>query len=500
MADIKKVIEDVMTKTHSMGELKSMNMSDGKKFNPTASYKIVYDSPQNQLEPIYYWILDFLNGPFQVKKITDNFMSSPGSGHFAEMGQRITKMQEEGMKILGGLNQVIKSSLNLIYDLKDFRQRLQHYEDANSSDPKIKESGLLSLKQIWLDSVDLQKRGRGSIHQMTAELGYTTLREAFMVANSLDDLEKMSDENEGVINESVARILKPRLQEFLHWKEISYKELKKRYNIEKSYLKSQIETIKLYSSWMKPYLKAANDLRQKGFEGDAALVNAFSTSMFELTLFCKKKASIPGKINHYKINRDYYACLVIDFTFRGHVMQRVNQKGDYVPAVGGRVEMNLKSYALNSEELHFVEKELEKKEIDEVLEFSSDVAKDALDELKEDLDEHLRDDKEEDKTEEKKNKNSENNINPFSALFGLFNSNKKKKSKKELNEFKDVKSDNWVEKQVRVDAINTAGSWLYRVYDIYKKSHGMASSPNEFDYGETDEPQTDLKEVFKKLD
>src|SRR5690606_6520257 len=105
---------------------------------------------------------------FQVNKITDNFMSSPGSGHFSDIGQRVTKMQEEGMKILGGLNQVIKSSLNLIYDLKDFKQRLQHYEDANSKDSKIKESGNLALKQIWLDSVDLQKRGRGSIHQMTA--------------------------------------------------------------------------------------------------------------------------------------------------------------------------------------------------------------------------------------------------------------------------------------------------------------------------------------------
>lgn len=501
MADIKKVIEEIMTKSHLMSDLKSMNMSDGSKFKSTASYKIVYDSPQNQLEPIYYWILDFLNGAFQVNKITDNFMSSPGSGHFSDIGQRVTKMQEEGMKILGGLNQVIKSSLNLIYDLKDFKQRLQHYEDANSKDSKIKESGNLALKQIWLDSVDLQKRGRGSIHQMTAELGYTTLREAFMIANSLEDLEKMSDSEDGVINDTVARILKPRLQEFLHWKDISYQELIKRYNIEKSYLKSQIETIKLYSSWMKPYLKAAEELRQKGFEGDAALVNAFSTSLFELTLFCKKKVSIPGKVSDYKLNRDYYACLVIDFRFRGHVMQRANQKGDYVPAYGGRVDLVLNSYALNSEELKFIEKELEKKDFDEVLNFNSDVAKEALDELKGDLEEFLKDDKKNEKKEESKKEEKSQDINPFSALFGLFNSkNKSTKNKKQISELKEIKQDNWVEKQVRVEAINTAGSWLYRVYDIYKKSHGMASSPNEFEFGEAKEPDTNLKEVFKKLD
>ena len=75
-------------------------------------------------------------------------MSSPGSGHFADMGQRATRLQEEGMKILGGLNQVIKSSLNLVYDLKEFEIRLDHYKDAKSEDPKKAEEGLLALKQF----------------------------------------------------------------------------------------------------------------------------------------------------------------------------------------------------------------------------------------------------------------------------------------------------------------------------------------------------------------
>src|SRR3989339_1970731 len=66
------------------------------------THKLVYDSPAEQLEPIYFWILDFLkDGGYDVTKIVDNFVSSPGGGYFAEMGQRATKMQEEGMKILG---------------------------------------------------------------------------------------------------------------------------------------------------------------------------------------------------------------------------------------------------------------------------------------------------------------------------------------------------------------------------------------------------------------
>ena len=190
------------------------------------SFNLTYDAPTSQLEPIYFWLLDFIQDMgIEVQKITDNFTSSPGSGHFAEIGMRATRMQEEGMKILGMLNQVIKTILNLIYDLKEFEIRLEHYTDANSGDNKKKEEGMLALKQIWLDNVDM-KRGRGSIHQMAYEMGFTTLREAFMISNNVDDVRK----NE-LVNEQVRRILIPRMAEFLKWKDYSRDELQKRFNI-----------------------------------------------------------------------------------------------------------------------------------------------------------------------------------------------------------------------------------------------------------------------------
>ena len=74
---------------------------------------------------------------------------------------------------------------------------------ARDSNKQNKEGGMLALKNIWLDQVDL-KRGRGSIHQMAAEMGFTTLREAFLIANSIEDVEKMASKDGGnVINDSV---------------------------------------------------------------------------------------------------------------------------------------------------------------------------------------------------------------------------------------------------------------------------------------------------------
>ena len=488
--DMNWAIKEVMSK--SKNNLATMGMFDfdaGDKgsFKPVASYKLGFDSQQNQLEPDYYWLLDFLaQVGWSSKKIVDNFMASPGSGQFSEMNTKATKLQEEGMKILGGLNQVIKSVLNLIYDLKEFELRLAHYDDFNSSDPNKKSEGLLALKQIWLDNVDL-KRGRGSIHQMSVELGFTTLREAFMIANTQEDLKKMnSDSGGGLINDQVMRILVPRLSEFLKWAEYSEKELRKRFSIEKNYLKSQVETIKLYSAWMKPYLVAAEKLRQKGFDKNAALVNAFSTSMFELQLFGKKSVKVGDVYNgNYKSKRNYNKVLIIGLEFRGHVSQRVTQKGDYGFAMGGRVDMTFDCYSLNDEELAAAWDLLEKSDMEETLELSGDVAGEALKALKEDLDYFLMDKEEkkkiEEKTEsEKKAKKNANDVNPISALFGLGKIKVKKskpKDEKTVLAPEDIKKDNFVENMMRAAAAAEAADALYLVYDVYKKAHRMASAP-----------------------
>ena len=106
-----------------------------KKKVPEASHTLVYDSSSETLEPLYFFILDLMNNfGLAPKKLIDNFSSTVGSGHFAELGQRATIMQQQATKILGDVNTVLRSVLNIIYDLKEFRMRLQSYEDIK--DPK----------------------------------------------------------------------------------------------------------------------------------------------------------------------------------------------------------------------------------------------------------------------------------------------------------------------------------------------------------------------------
>ena len=472
-------ISDAWEEAKDISELKDL------KAKPLSSYKLTYDAPSAQLEPIYFWLLDFMAKFARdgIEKITDNFMSSPGSGHFQDMSQRQSKLRQEAMTTLGGINQIIKTAINILYDLKEFELRLGNYEDANSKNPEKKNSGLLALKQIWLDNVDM-KKGNTSIKGMAfSQASFATLIDAFMIV-------KDSGGNEIDLNDRVKRILKQRIAEFNHWKGLSERELKKRFEVQKAYLRTQVETLKLYTAWIRPYLKSAEQLRMKGFDNDPAMVNAFSTSMFELILLGKSKTdyksaakagNMPKSFANYKSKRDYYSCFVISFTFRGHVAQKVTPRGDYGFGIGGKVDMVFDCYALNKEELELIKSAREKQDIKDTLSFAQNSTDQSLEQLQEDFD-HFLNDKE--KEEEKEEKKKQDDINPFSALLGLFKFAKKDKKKdkelKQITELKQIKSENFIEKEIRKLASITAIRDMYSIYDIYKKAHGMASSVEPF--------------------
>ncbi len=458
---------------------------------PLSDFTIVYDSSTETLEPVYYWILDFMNDSIgDVDKLTDNFTSSPAGGHFSEQMGKATRMQEKATKILGRCNEVVKSVLNLIYDLKDFEMRLEHYEDAKSKDDNKAEGGTLALKQIWIDNVDSQKGG-GSINMMAQQLQFVTLRDAFMSAKSPKEIENMD------LNDRIKRILKARVSDFFKWKERSEKELKKRFQVEKRYLKSQVDALKLYTKWARPYLNAANRLEQSeelGKKPDS--VNAFNTTIFELTLFGKEEIDVEeaaineelpekfrDRVEKGKI-RKYYACVLVELFFRG-IPQRIQQKEGGHYTFGGRVEMDFKSYVLNEGEINMLKQRIEDKDVKESLKLVKGVTEDSLGQIKEDIDHFLEGNHEEEEGD------NEKGVNPFSALLGLHNKKPKKKDKgddEDVKKIEDVKKDSYEEKIVREYAKVDAKDSCFSVYDKYKKAHGMMTPPPA-EFWNTDHPR-----------
>jgi hypothetical protein len=433
-----------------------------------SEHHLNYDSATEQLELIYFWLLDLMNDmDLSPEKLVDNFASSPGSGHFSEVGGKATQMQQQGTKILVDVNTVLRSVLNIIYDLKEFKIRLQSYEDLKDKDKK--DAARLSLKQIWLDKVDINK-GNSSIKAMAlGQAGFQTLLDAFLLVNSVTDVNKID------LNERIKRILFPRVHEFNIWLEESEKELKKRYEMERTYLKSQVNSLKLYSRWAKPYLKAASQLEQKEMGRNPALVKSFSTTLLELTLFGKAEVSPPPELGKLKTKRKYYGCVLVDFNFRG-IPQRISQRGDY--SFGGRTEITFKSYALNEDEINKIIAELDKADLEDVLGLIEGITKESLGELQEEITEFL-EEAEKEKKEKGEKKEGLSGSNPFSALIGKYDKpeeNKKAKEEKKEDKDKLLVKDDWVEKtHIRPLAVEKAKETAFDLFDIYKKAHDMAS-------------------------
>jgi hypothetical protein len=220
----------------------------------------------------------------------------------------------------------------------------------------------------------------------------------------------------------------------------------------------------------------------KGFDSsNPSLVNTFNTAMFELVIMGTAEAApktkqeakdkgIPPEFLKRKV-RKYYTMALVSFNFRG-LPQRISQRGDY--GFGGRIRITKDAFSLNEDELIILKEKIKKDNEDFAFKLIEEASTNPLNQLKDDLDKFLGN-KEEEKKEEKKKDD-----NPFSALFDLFKFEKTEKKKGKID-VKELKADSYIEQYIRVFASNSAKSGIYALYDIYKKAHGQASSPESFD-------------------
>lgn len=448
-----------------------------KKFNASKDneplYSISYDSLSEGLEPIYFWILDFMQDPrpsglgmTEVIKSKDEYEAAVGSGFFSDIGVKATRMQEQAMKMMGTINTVVRSIINLIYDLREFEIRLSTYDDLKSNNQDKKESAEIALRVLWMDQVDI-KRGRGSINMLARELQFVTIRDAFIYAKSEEDVSNLD------LNDRVKRILKSRLNEYFKWKEYSEKELRKRYNIEKAYLKSQLNSLKHYTAWVKPYLIAAKKLGMSNFLTKSGwdnpnIVNLFNTVEMHLNLIGRKKISlrdVHGDYANLQVDSDYNSCVDVEIVFRTVPRAMQSPQGNLIYLHSGKTQINFRVYVLTDKELD----DINKLKIEEDLELIEGMTEVSLKEIQEDIEHFLG------KPEEPEKKEKVKYLGPFSGITQGF-----KQSIKPIgnvfNIFRFKSSNNsFREKKIREFALEDAKSKCYLIYDLYKKSHGMLS-------------------------
>lgn len=462
-AYIKRILPDVDPKIKSEVRKKLIKIIKDEAVN----YYLAYDSVSEGLEPIYYWILDFMRDTspsgldLDVTKTSELVEASASSGYFGEIGSRATVMQQRATEMLKQINTVVRSILNLVYDLKEFRVRLDLYDKLKSHNKLEKEDASYAVKSVWMDQVDV-KKGLASINQLAQKLNFVTLRDAFMQVNTEEEADKLD------LNDRVKRILKRKLIEYLAWVKYSEQELNKRYKIERAYLKSQIDSLKLYTSWTKPYLKAAQKLNMTEFN-KPDIVNAFSNMQMQLSLTGQKEIKPEDVHESFRKKefeeRKFYAIIDVELNFRA-IPQSVRTERGQQYVHGGRADIYIKGYSVDSEELEIIKEQ----ELHEDAELVDNLTNVSLKELEEDINEIMKEPEKEDEEKEKE----------------------KKIVKKTVKEsYEDIKDDikdffepfkgiirtptNYVEDEIRKFAKEKAEGSAFTLYDIYKKAHGMLS-------------------------
>lgn len=430
------------------------------KSNNVDKYYLGYDSVSEGLEPIYFWILDFMrdNPPSglkldDVKKTGELFEASAASSYFGEMGARRTAMQQRATEIMGHVNTVVRSILNLVYDLKEFKIRLGTYDKIHTKNESEVLEGKLALKGIWMDQVDI-KKGVASINQLAQKLNFVTIRDAFMQVNTRKEIEDLD------LNERVKNILTRKIEEYNSWEKYSEDELRKRYKIEKAYLRTQVDSLKVYTKWARPYLKAAAKLGMHEFESPD-IVAAFNNLQMELEITGKKEIMpevVHESFKKIKSDKKFYAVVDVQLKFRAIPQQVRTERGQHY-VQGGRADIYFRGYALDEEEM----KILEDFEIYEDFELIQNLTEVSLKELDKDIEEIFEEEKKEEKKKEIEFTSPFKGIGKgFKEMFGISG-----------DVFKFSMKNEFFNKEMKKVAEEKAKSMCFILYDIYKKAHGM---------------------------
>jgi len=364
-----------------------------------ATHDLVYDAFGEAMEPTYYWILDFMREAlsYDVEKTSDFFAASEASGYFGEMGQRRTALETrvagggQAPGLFGTINMIIKSIINLLYDLKTFDIRLKHYDDIKAKDKLLRQAAVEALKGIWLNEVDKTK-GNAAMDVLAQQLNFITLRDSFMIVPVQDwyipdaDSKKLSEIKEKTIKfvekmdltDVVKRILKPRVKEFVDWIYLSEKELRMRRNVEKTYLKAQDSALRAYTKWARPYLIATQKLIPAEYKelldehkelgiGPEAIPSPFHAMWFYLELLASKAADIelvrPGVGVYKKLSSELkdkqnqpLSIVNIRFAFRGSPQTTRGARGEVITINTGRLYVRFSGYVMQRKHLDLLRK------------------------------------------------------------------------------------------------------------------------------------------------
>ena len=406
---------------------------------PLIKYRFVYEDENFGVEEIYFWVLRYLqrNTDFtHVDKIVDTYAASESSAHFGMMQTRISAQQNQASQYLKGISDMIKALFQIVREIRILDERVQYYKDTFEEN-KNKDSSEIVLKGLWVDQVEGGSKNPSSVYGLANTVGFAILPDLFFRIN----LKEAQDVDEKVdrlqFNEKIKEVLKRKLRQYYEWKIRTFKELEVRKKFTIKYLRQHYDTIQLYISWIKPYIRNVNRLQAKeGLYNVADLITSFEGAVSEIEVIIRKKKNPGSTFNSVILANLFY---VVNPKLEYHT-QEYQYKG---PVHVGKVELNLRAYSWTDDQIKKYKQYKEAENMQILCSIDASI-KEAIDSLGDELKNYLMDagerfDKEEEpKKEEKKGffanlfstgqpdskKNSQNMvgsaIDPFISIFKGF--------------------------------------------------------------------------------
>ena len=309
--------------------------------------------------------------------------------------------------------------------------------------------------------VEQGSKNPASVYGLARELGFATLPDLFFSvhAQSPNEVENLVDALD--FNRKVKEVLKRKLRTFLEWKTSTFDELKNKRRFTLKYLRQHFDTIKMYMTWIKPYLRHIKRLTMNQSRLDHPdIVSAFESSTIEIELLFKKKFG------------DLWGIVMVCFDYRTRPAMSYHQEGyNRGPLHMGKLIMNVRSYVWDDKKLSKY-KEMREQEEMELLGVIDGSVRAAMESLGDELMNYLKEAGETfpDKKFENLNKIKTpsltepfgNVFKGFGELFGAFlGSTKKDGPDKEKLYHSKAKAKK---------ACNRA---VWDVYKNFKKGHGM---------------------------
>ena len=436
-------------------------------------YYVIYETYSRGVEEVYYWLRDHMefNLPLsEIIKVTDTFTASEHSAFFGVAQQRVGLQQDKISQFLATIGKMIKELFQIVRELRIIDERMGYYEDSNDPDSKSSDSAEITLKGTYVDMVEGGGKSPASVYGMAREVQFTTLPDLFFKTHpkKISEIDEMVDKLD--FNNKVKTVLKRKLRGFLEWKENTYHELKSRRMFTVKYLRQHYEVIRMYITWVKPYLRnirrLQNDKMDNMRERNSNIISSFESSMMEVEIL--GKAAPKG-------NSKYYSVVLLHIGFRTKPSMSYQQEGyNRGPLHVGECKVTTRSYAWTDAEIKNYIRMRQAEEL-ELISFIDTSVRDAMDAMGGDLEKYLKEaeakifPEKKDKPVETKQKVHilEPLLAPFKGFHDMF-------VPKNLPKFN--KNDKLLVFRMNNEkkrAITYAHGIQWILYKNFKKSHGM---------------------------